>query len=220
MPKALSIDKPLDANLKPVKDLDGTISAIELSTGKVRVKDLDVLGDINVGGNTTLSDSTNISGQILGYTVIGLDATPATFDVTNAMLPVNDDLKVSFIFPPSGKVEVMASIYIQTDTSRAVTFGLSTTDASTGFTSLGAKYENHTHFADETDGTQHSHRWYVTGKAGDAEELWFAAGTTQSGRIDLFWGGDSSAVADSSHPIEYQPFVMKATALPSTTYTG
>ena len=54
----------------------------------------------------------------------------------------------------------------------------------------------------------------------DSEELWFAAGTTQAGRIDLFWGGDSSSVADSSHPMEYQPFVKKATALPSTVYTG
>ena len=218
--KPLHTDKPLDTNLKPIKDSDGTLSALELSTANVRIKNLEVLGDIVILGDSTLSDNTNIAGQILGYTVIGLDATPATFDVTTAMLPVHNDLKVSFVFPPSGKVEIMASIYIQTDTSRAVTFGLSTTKASDGFTSLGAKYENHTHFADETDGTQHSHRWYVTGIAGDTEELWFAAGTTQAGRIDLFWGGDSSAVADSSHPIEYQPFVMKATALPSATYTG
>ena len=220
MAKPLSIDKAVDGNLKPVKDSDGTVTALEVSTDTVRVKNLEVLGNIQVGGDSTLSDNTNIAGQILGYTVIGAASTPATFDVTNAMLPVHDDLKVSFVFPPSGKVEIMASIYIQTDAARAVTFGLSTTDASTGFTSLKSEYEQHTHFADETDGTQHSHRWYVTGTAGDAEELWFAAGTTQAGRIDLFWGGDSSAVADSSHPSEYQPFVMKATALPSATYTG
>ena len=319
--KPLSIDRAVDGNLKPVKDSDGTLTALEVSTEAVRVKDLEIAGNISsplkVDGNLTIDASGDITldaagaditfagngtsyltwtaagtlkmmaavdtddylefevlntgissiatnddsdgnladlriiaqgdimldskngvfiqknngtefsaansafaGEILGYTVIGLDATPATFDVTNAMLPVHDDLKVSFTFPPSGKVEIMASIYIQTDAARAVTFGLSTTDASTGFTSLGAKYENHTHFADETDGTQHSHRWYVTGTAGDAEELWFAAGTTQAGRIDLFWGGDSSAVADSTHPIEYQPFVMKATALPATIYTG
>ena len=171
------------------------------------------------GTEFSVSDSA-YAGMILGYTVIGLDATPALYDVTAAMLPVHDDLKVSFVFPPSGKVEIFASIYIQTDTSRAVTFGLSTTDASTGFASLGAEYENHTFFADETDGTQHSHRWLVTGTAGDSEDLWFAAGTTQTGRIDLYWGGDSSAVADSSHPIEYQPFVMKAIALPATIYEG
>ena len=111
MPKALSIDRAVDSNLKPVKDSDGTITALELSTDNVRVKNLEVLGDIRIGGDSTLSDDTNIAGQILGYTVIGLDATPATFDVTNAMLPVHDDLKVSFTFPPSGKVEIMASIY-------------------------------------------------------------------------------------------------------------
>jgi len=192
---------------------------------------LDSNGDIDISSNdgnfimrkgTTEFSAANSSyaGMILGYTVIGLDATPATFDVTNAMLPVHDDLKVSFTFPPSGKVEIMASIYIQSDNARDVTFGLSTTDASTGFTSLGAKYENTTYYGDETDGEQHSHRWYVTGTAGDAEELWFSAGCTQALRIDLFWGGDSSSVADSTHPMEYQPFIMKATALPSTIYTG
>ena len=169
----------------------------------------------------TLTRAENFDGRILGYTVIGLDATPAKYDVTASMDSVHDDLKVSFVFPPSGKVEIIASIYIQTDSARALTFGLSTTDASTGFASLGAEYENGTFFpVTGADGEQHEHRWYVTGTAGDSEELWFAAGTTQSARIDLFWGGDSSSVADSSHPMEYQPFVMKATALPSTVYTG
>tara|TARA_R110000796_G_C14554898_1_gene434247 strand:- start:2256 stop:2942 length:687 start_codon:yes stop_codon:yes gene_type:complete len=44
MPKPLSIDKPLDNHLKPVKDSDGTMSAMELSADKVRVKGLDILG--------------------------------------------------------------------------------------------------------------------------------------------------------------------------------
>ena len=192
---------------------------------------IDVDGDITLNSQTGCFIAENAgtefsatksayAGMILGYTVIGLDATPAKFDVTAAMLPVHDDLKVSFVFPPSGKVEIMASIYVQTDSARPLTFGLSTTNNTTGFTSLGAKYENHTIQPDETDGIQHTHRWYVTGSAGDAEELWFAAGSTHTNRYDLYWGGDSSSVADSSHPMEYQPFVMKATALPATTYTG
>jgi len=45
MSKPLSIDKPLDGNLKPVKDSDGTMSALELSGDKVRVKGLEVLGE-------------------------------------------------------------------------------------------------------------------------------------------------------------------------------
>ena len=164
----------------------------------------------------TFTRAENFDGRILGYTVIGLDATPATHDILTAMTVVHDDLKVSFVFPPSGKVEIMASIYVDTDAARAVTFGLSTADTS-GFASLGAEYENHTLIGDSL---QHSHRWYVTGTAGDSEELWFAVGSVQSARVDVHWGGDSSSVADGTEPYEYQPFVMKATALPTTVYTG
>ena len=190
-------------------DSGGDIT-LDSGTGKFEMK----------GTGTTAKFADMYAGMILGYTVIGLDEVPATHDVLASMTVVHDDLKVSFVFPPSGKVEIFASIYVQTDSARPLTFGLSTTDASTGFTSLGAKYENHTYQSDETDGEQHSHRWYVTGTAGDSEELWFAAGCTASNRYDLYWGGDSSAVADGSHPIEYQPFVMKATALPATINTG
>ena len=45
MPKALQVDKAVDSNLKPVKDSDGTVTALELSTDNVRVKNLEVLGD-------------------------------------------------------------------------------------------------------------------------------------------------------------------------------
>jgi hypothetical protein len=172
------------------------------------------------GTGTTAKFADMYAGMILGYTVIGLDETPAKHDVLAVMTVLDDDMKVSFVFPPSGKVEIMASIYVQTDGARPLTFGLSTTNATTGFTTLGAKYENHTFMSDETDGYQHTHRWYVTGTAGDAESLWFAAGCTQAGRYDLYWGGDSSSVADGGHPMEYQPFVMKATALPATINTG
>jgi len=47
MPKPLSIDKAVDGNLKPVKDSDGTVTALEISTDNVRVKnDLEVLGNL------------------------------------------------------------------------------------------------------------------------------------------------------------------------------
>ena len=137
------------------------------------------------------------------------------------MIPTHDTHNVSFVFPPSGKVEIMASIYVDTNSGQSLTFGLSTTNNTTGFTSLGAKYENATYQGDETDREQHTHRWYVTGTAGVAEELWFAAGCPRTGeRYTLRWGGDSSAVADQLEPYEYQPFVMKATALPATIYDG
>ena len=42
--KPLSIDRAGDGNLKPVKDSDGTLTALELSTDTVKVKDLVVSG--------------------------------------------------------------------------------------------------------------------------------------------------------------------------------
>ena len=43
--KALLIDKAVDGNLKPVKDSDGSLTALEVSTDNVRVKNLEVTGD-------------------------------------------------------------------------------------------------------------------------------------------------------------------------------
>ena len=210
--KTLNLEYPIDNHLKPVKDFDNNSTSLELSSTKMRVKDFEVTGT-----------ATGIihAGMIIGYTVIGLNETPSRYDVLNSMQTVHDDLKVTFIAPPSGNVEIMASIYIDTDSGRPLTFGLSTTDATSGFTTLGAKYENHTFMGDETDGSQHEHRWYVSGlTSGVRYTYWFAAGCTQTTRYDLYWGGDSSAVGDTSEPYEYQPFVMKVTALPDTIYTG
>ena len=303
--KNLSTEHPIDKHLKPVKDSDGNNSALEISTEKVRVKDLEVTGTtigiesgssvtvdssltdgstnpvennavydglatkLNLSGGTmtshiTMPDNGKVifgdageliygngtdlfvvssgavaqdaiggfisknngtefsvansayAGMILGYTTVGIGQTPAKYDVLASMNPVHDDLKVTFKAPPSGVVEIMVSIYVDTDSARSLTFGLSTTDASTGFTSLHAQYENHTFFGDETDGQQHQHRWVITGLTPNAvDTYWFSAGCTHTGRYDLRWGGDSSSVADGSEPYEYQPFIMKATALPT-----
>ena len=213
MAKGLLITDAVTENLKLIRDADGTDTALELSNDKLRVT-----GDLDVTG--TIDSPTVYAGQILGYTVIGLDENPVKYDVLASMNPVHDDLKVSFVFPPSGKVEIFASIYVDTDSVRPLTFGLSTQSATDGFASLDVIYENHTYIGDETDGEQHTHRWYVTGTSGDSETLWFSAGCTQTNRYDLHWGGRASSVADGSEPYEYQPFVMKATALPATIYDG
>ena len=215
MSKPLLITDAVDENLKLVRDEDGTDTALELSNNKLRVT-----GDLDVTG--TIDSATIHAGQILGYTVIGIDETPSQYDVLASMNPVHDDLKVSFIAPSSGTVEIFASIYVDTDSSRPLTLGLSDQSATDGFNTLGAKYENHTWSGDETDGQQHNHRWYLNYAIGFGQTvtLWFSAGCTATGRMDLRWGGDSSAVADSSEPYEYQPFVMRATALPIGIYTG
>ena len=61
MAKDLQIDRAVDGNLKPVKDSDGTLTALEVSTDKVRTKALDVVGDVNVFGAITTSTEKHIS---------------------------------------------------------------------------------------------------------------------------------------------------------------
>ena len=55
MAKALSIDKAVDGNLKPVKDSDGTLTSLEVSTDTIRVKDLVVAGNL-VGSLKSATD--------------------------------------------------------------------------------------------------------------------------------------------------------------------
>ena len=64
--KNLILDNPVDEHLKPVKDSDGTSTAIELSTEKVRVKDLEV-----TGSTTGVSASDDTKLPLAGGTMTG-----------------------------------------------------------------------------------------------------------------------------------------------------
>lgn len=58
--KNLILDNPIDEHLKPVKDSDGISTSIELSTDKIRVKDLEVIGSttgIETGTSITVDSS-------------------------------------------------------------------------------------------------------------------------------------------------------------------
>jgi len=202
--KALSIDKPLDGNLKPVKDLDGTMSALELSTGKVRVKDLDVLGDIKVNGSSIVAGVTNmtIAGEILGYRMIGESGGHVSYTLTTSMAVPDAAMTTRFIAPTGGAVEVMVQVLLDSNQGRFVTFGLS--DNAT-YNSLGDTYEQATALVDESDQYVHQHYWTITGlTAGATYNYWFGA-KSNGGYIK--WGGTSTG--------RYCDFIMKVTALPA-----
>ena len=58
--KNLILDNPVDEHLKPIKDLDGTSTSVEISTEKIRVKDLEVTGTttgIDSGTSITVDSS-------------------------------------------------------------------------------------------------------------------------------------------------------------------
>ena len=318
MSKPLSIDRAVDGNLKPVKDSDGTVTALEVSTDNVRVKNLDIAGNISsplkVDGNLTVDAGGDITldasggdihfagqgtsyltwastgflkmlaaldqddylgfevynsgiskiitiddsggnlgnltldidgdiildsatgvfiqknngtefsvansayaGMILGYTAIGIDAAQdsvapaATFAVTDA------DHKVTFIAPPSGKVEIFVSISAIATIQRWIQFVLSDNATYAAFSFPNATdVTNEHHIIDlQVDGYPRilTNNWVVEGlTAGTSYTWWLGAETEQAGRMTLWWGGNASG--------RYPPFIMKATALPATIYDG
>ena len=178
---------------------------------------------IDVDGSLTLNSSTGAfiaensgtefsaansayAGMILGYRMIGEDASSATYALTTSMAVPHPDMTVRFIAPPSGSVEIMVQAYVdQTTTRRSITFGLS--DNAT-YSSIGNSYEQKVMATEDRENdTVVQNHWTITGlTAGDTYNYWFGAKT--SGTVaTLGWGGTSAS--------EYPDFIMKVTALPT-----
>ena len=156
------------------------------------------------------------AGMILGYTTVGIDAADDSYTLSSTMTCLDDALKVKFVAPPSGAVEIFAQIYLDAS-RRAVAVGLSDQNETTGYAAI-----DFPNSADPTnehvmalppssagDSVLQPH-WVVTGlTAGTAYEWWFAAKTTLGTGGVLRWGGYATN--------KYPPFIMKATALPAAT---
>ena len=123
--KALQVDRAVDGNLKPVKDTDGTVTALELSTDNVRVKNLEVLGDfvhqpeygfVRLNDDGTQDANENNFG--LGSTVYG--------DVVNTV-PLGssniawDDTNKVFSISKAGIYEVVCDGYFSINATRTLT---------------------------------------------------------------------------------------------------
>ena len=125
MTNPLSIDKAVDANLKPVKDSDGSLTALELSTDNVRVKNLEVLGDFTyqaeygfVRLNEDGTQDANENNFGLGSTVYGdvVEVNP----LTSTNIAWDDGNKV-FSISKAGIYEVVCDCKISINATRAVT---------------------------------------------------------------------------------------------------
>jgi len=170
-----------------------------------------------LGAGTTAKFADMYAGMILGYTALGIDSADASYTTTTSWAVIDSTAKVSFVAPPSGNVEIFASVYVDTNIGRILEFGLSdnATYSPIDFPNSNDVTNEHSVYrGDETDEEMVSHQWVVTGLTpGTSYEWWFAATSVpNAGAYTLKWGGNISA--------EYQPFTMKATALPATIYTG
>ena len=210
--KALQIDRAVDGNLKPIKDSDGTLTALEISTDNVRIKNLDVVGDITIIGDITITGDINIAGVILGYTCIGLDEAVAQYNLTIAYAVPTSEFNVTFTAPPSGNVEINASFQFYAGSTGAGDVYVGLSDNAT----YNALEDFHEKVLIDQSGRCSietiSHSWTLTGLSAGAHQYWFGIkSTSTSGTPKLYYGADATG--------RYPDFIMKAIALPATIAT-
>ena len=174
--------------------------------------------------NGTEFSATNsaYAGMILGYTCLeGNGTIISTFEIQNSLTVEDSTHQISFKTPPSEKVEIEATFVINVgSTDTRIRIGLS--DNST-YNSIGVKFEydnNGIFFSDdEVDDGVHVVKWVL-----GASEL------AAIGSSNTFYIGFSTANLTktaylsygvrASHSVADHPFVIKATALPTTIYDG
>ena len=182
-------------------DADGFIT-LDSATGAFILK--------NNGTEFSIANSA-YAGTIIGYTVDGLNQTPATYDLTTTETAfASSTHHVSFIAPPSGAVEIEVQIGYDAGNSAATVFlGLSdnTTIPADSLPAyfLATVYEP----SSRQNDTNLMHKWVATGlTAGDTYKWYLTAkSSTTIGTPKLKWGADSAS--------EEVMFIMKATALPT-----
>ena len=213
------IDTVTSSQIKLVSASNHTIILESSGTGDINLDSGgDIILDSNDGNFIAKKAGTEFSaansayaGMILGYTAIGADATFASESIGTSLAVTDATHNVTFVAPPSGNVEIYVSVYAdQAGSGRWLQLGLS--DNAT-YNTLDVTHEHFAAKGDETDEEQLHHEWVITGLTPGTSYTYYLGAKAQSaGAYVLYWGGDVTA--------KFQPFVMKATALPATIYTG
>ena len=189
MVKALQIDRAVDGNLKPVKDSDGTMTALEISTDNIRVKNLEVLGDFKYQaeyGFVRLNDDgtqdANENNFGLGSTVYG-DAVE-TVPLTSSNIDWNDSRKV-FSITKAGIYEVVCDCKISINGNYATTLNIY---INTAADTLGTNVQRETFEVDTGDDPVPSTiRWM--GRIENGEHI--AVTIDAGGRQPMFGAGST-----------------------------
>ena len=156
--------------------------------------------------------------MVLGYTCLrNLDnsggAETITIGTSFATLQTDagNDVKVTFVAPPSGKVEIVFSALVDA-TSKTIYFALS--DNAT-YNELDAiqTYDAKCITIDETDENVASIRWFVTGLTAGSSYTYFIGAKVSSGTCSIYHGVNRF----NSHS---PPIIVKAIAVPNVIYSG
>ena len=122
-----------------------------------------------------------------------------------------NDVKVTFVAPPSGNVEIVFSALVDA-LSKTIRFALS--DNAT-FNEINAihTYDNKCTTIDESDEYVNSIRWDITGLTAGSSYTYFIAAKASSASAYIYHGTNRF----NAHS---PPIIVKAIALPATNYTG
>jgi len=173
----------------------------------------------------TFTKAENFDGRILGYTRLQGDLTSQdTFEIQNDITVEDDTHQITFKTPPSELVEIEAVFWINfVTTSAKLTIGLSDQSATEGYQSLGAEYEydagGHPYSDGEADDGVYTVKWVL--ESADLASI----GSSNTFYIGFGTGGATKSVyltygVRATHGICSHPFVIKATALPTSIYDG
>ena len=193
-----------------ILDIDGDI-ALDSANGIFMAK--------NNGTEFSATDS-SYAGMLLGYSRIANDSTTLghntiTMDGTLTVLQTSQgtDIKVTFVAPPSGKVEISMSA-LQYASSKQCEYALSD-NATYNEIDETHTYDSGTQSSDETDYNMIDIRFVETGlTAGTSYTRWIAGAETVSGTTQLVHGRNRST------GLHAPPIIVRAIALPVTLFTG
>ena len=165
------------------------------------------------------------AGMILGYTRLQGDGTNFnSFEIQNSITVEDDTHKITFKTPPSENVEIKASFLVnRSSTDTTITVGLSDADASTGYNSIGQLFEYDNIGLgisdDEVDDEVVTARWVLGASElaaiGSSNTFWIGVGTGGATKTAYLQYGHRA-----THNLTIHPFVIKASALPTTIYDG
>ena len=165
-------------------------------------------------GTEFSSANSSYAGMILGYTCIN--------DYVNHYLETSFTVedaghKVTFTVPPSGNVEIEFTGFFDRTSTSDVTVYAGLSDSST-YNSVGNTHEydyGGVKADDEIDDELITWKWCVSGlTAGASVTYYLGLKSSDATAVQMRYG------YRSANGLAFPPFIMKATALPSTIYDG
>ena len=199
--KALQLEYPVDEHLKPIKDSDSSLTSMDVSTTKLRVKDLEITGT-TTGIDPIILGCSHVFGSGTGGQYVSISTTWA-----NLLWDTDKFALGSFKVPPSNKVKISVHLPWIGAASYRVQLGLATDSSAT---TLGTKYENDVDDANRADSININYSWVIDGSdhswsTGETKTLYIMAYTT--GTVRFYTGGTNTSA--------YGGVIVEATALPS-----